>query len=93
MYDLELEWTVEVGGGERVRSHLPEEAVEKNTHWLVVRHCISRRWAGNQSEALSPTKTNARRADEWNGEEVFFLARKDMSSTKSHLQSQIWADI
>ena len=34
MFDLELEWTVEVGGGERVRSHLPEEAVEKE-HPLI----------------------------------------------------------
>ena len=35
MFDLELEWTVEVGGGERARRHLPEEAVErKNTPWL-----------------------------------------------------------
>ena len=31
MFGLELEWTVEVGGGERARRHLPEEAVEKNT--------------------------------------------------------------
>ena len=50
MFDLGLEWTVEVGGGERTRRHLPEEAVEKkNTLWLVARHYISRRWAGNQS--------------------------------------------
>ena len=50
MFDLGLEWTVEVGGGERARRHLPEEAVEKkNTLWLVARHYISRRWAGNQS--------------------------------------------
>ena len=50
MFDLESEWTVEVGGGEMARRHLPEEAVErKNTPWLVARHCISRRWAGNQS--------------------------------------------
>ena len=35
MFDLESEWTVEVGGGERARRHLPEEAVErKNTPWL-----------------------------------------------------------
>ena len=50
MFDFELEWTVEVGDGERARRHLPEEAVEKkNTRWLVARHYISRRWAGNQS--------------------------------------------
>ena len=50
MFDLELEWTVEVGDGERARRHLPEEAVEKkNTCWLVARHYISRRCAGNQS--------------------------------------------
>ena len=50
MFDLELEWTVEVGDGERARRHLPEEAVEKkNTRWLVACHYISRRWAGNQS--------------------------------------------
>ena len=29
MLDLELEWTVEVGDGEKARRHLPEEAVEK----------------------------------------------------------------
>ena len=50
MFDFELEWTVEVGDGKRARRHLPEEAVEKkNTPWLVARHYISRRWAGNQS--------------------------------------------
>ena len=29
MFGLELEWTVEVVGGERERRHLPEQAVEK----------------------------------------------------------------
>ena len=29
MFGLELEWTVEVGDGEKARRHLPEEAVEK----------------------------------------------------------------
>ena len=29
MFDLGLEWTVEVEGGERARRHLPEEDVEK----------------------------------------------------------------
>ena len=29
MFDLELEWTVGVGGGERTKRRLPEEAVEK----------------------------------------------------------------
>ena len=29
MFDLELEWTVKVGGGERTKRRLPEEAVEK----------------------------------------------------------------
>ena len=28
MFDLELEWTVGVGGGGRTRRRLPEEAVE-----------------------------------------------------------------
>ena len=42
MFDLELEWTEGVRGGERVGGPLPEENVEKqNTPWLVVPHCIS----------------------------------------------------
>ena len=41
VFDLELEWTVGEGGGERARRHLPEEDVEKqNTPWVVARHCI-----------------------------------------------------
>ena len=42
MFDLELEWTEGVRGGERMGGPLPEENVEKqNTPWLVVPHCIS----------------------------------------------------
>ena len=42
MFDLELEWTVGVRGGESAGRPLPEGNVEKqNTHSLVVPHCIS----------------------------------------------------
>ena len=41
----------------------------------------------------SLTKTNTRRAGEWNSEAVFFLARREMASTKSPARSEIWADI
>ena len=41
MLDLELEWTVRVGGGGRARRSLREVAVEKqNTPWLAARHYI-----------------------------------------------------
>ena len=51
MFDLELEWTVGVGGGGRARRHLHEEAVEKkNTPWLVACHCISGNATGNKSK-------------------------------------------
>ena len=41
----------------------------------------------------SPTKTNTRRAGEWNSEAVFFSARREMASTKPPARSEIWADI
>ena len=101
MFDLELEWTVEVGGGERARRHLPEEAVErKNTPWLVARHFISRRWAGNQSNWVKlKTRSMVFRQKQTHVEPMSETvrkfcssARKEMSPTKSPLRSQIWAD-
>ena len=51
----------------------------------------------NRKHCLS-TKTNTRRADEWNGGQfllllLLFSARKEITSRKPTLQSQIWADI
>ena len=52
VFDVELEWTVGVGGGGRARRRLHEEAVEKqNTPWLVACHCTSgNEEATNQNE-------------------------------------------
>ena len=50
----------------------------------------------NRKHCLS-TKTNTRRADEWNDGQFFLLllfsARKEMTTRKPTLHSQIWADI
>ena len=92
MFDLGLEWTVEVGGGERARRHLPEEDVEKkNTLWLVARHYISRRWAGNQSNwvklkigstVFRQKQTHVEPMSE-TVRKFFIFSSKRMSSTKS----------
>ena len=101
MFDLGLEWTVEVGGGEGARRHLPEEAVKKkNTLWLVGRHYISRRWAGNQSNWVKlKTGSTVFRQKQTHVEPMsetvrkFFYFQLEKNVFDKISLSQIWADI
>ena len=100
MFDLGLEWTVEVGDGEGARRHLPEEAVKKkNTLWLVGRHYISRRWAGNQSNWVKLKTGSTVRQKQTHEEPMsetvrkFFYFQLEKNVFDKISLSQIWADI